>query len=99
MSAPVLQSYQSRRMVLNLDRPLDSPEAFNKNIDTQAPLPESYFIDVGQRSGTADSRLFHGDQNSQMARALVILECSMTLLILECSRGRTALKYYGCSVH
>lgn len=60
MSAPVLQSYQSRRMALNLGHPLESPEAFNKNIDTQAPLPESYFIGVSQRSDAADSRMFHG---------------------------------------
>lgn len=57
MSAPVLQSYQSRRMALNLGHP---PEAFNKNIGTQAPLPESYFIGVSQRSDAADSRMFHG---------------------------------------
>lgn len=74
-------------MALNLGHP---PEAFNKNIGTQAPLPESYFIGVSQRSDAADSRMFHGKWDSRMAQALVILECS---------RERTALKYYGCSVH
>lgn len=53
-------------MVLNPGYPVESPEAFNKNIDTRIPLPESDFIGVDQRPGTGDSRMFPGE----------ILECS-----------------------
>lgn len=53
-------------MVLNPGYLAESPEAFDKNIDTRIPLPESDFIGVDQRPGTGDSRMFPGE----------ILECS-----------------------
>lgn len=48
-------------MVLNPGYPVESPEAFNKHIDTRIPLPESDFIGVEQRPGTGDSRMFPGE--------------------------------------
>lgn len=53
-------NYWSKTVVLNPSYLLESLEAFNKNIGTWAPLLESDYTAVNQRSGTGDSKMFWG---------------------------------------